>query len=155
MTKNILLPLDPFHPLNLKALAFLKEGVSPEIPMVANPGSSNDPYLKQGSHPDVVQRLWDVINASLPQDSRCLVFGSPALIHPKKGIILGFCSGSNYFLRLPSAAIIQAEEKGAKKVIEFTIDEPLDIHRDLGADWVCGSWWEGEVAGCQTIFNQV
>ena len=35
-----------------------------------------------GSNPAVVDRLWEVLNESLPADARWLVFDSAALVHP-------------------------------------------------------------------------
>jgi hypothetical protein len=49
-------------------------------PLLGTPGSVADVHLRQGSHPDVVQRVWDVLGAALPGPCRCLVLGTPALL---------------------------------------------------------------------------
>lgn len=143
------------HPLNLKILSFLESECDPGAPLVSGYQPGEGPYLRHGSHPDVVQRLWDEINPALPNDARCLVKGFPALVHPTKGILLGFTSGTHYYLRLPPDFVKEAETKGAKKILIFTSEKPLDIHRELGDDWVAGSYWDGEIGGCKIMFDQV
>ncbi len=142
------------HPLNLKVLAYLEPPSVPGAPLVAGFEPGEKPYLRHGSHPDVVQRLWDEINPTLPEDSRCLVNGYPALVHPTKEIILGFTSGTHYFIRLPLQFVRDAESRGAKKILDFSFGKPMNVHQELGDDWVDGTWWDGEIAGCKIMFSQ-
>jgi hypothetical protein len=147
--------VNPTNPLNLKVLAYLEPPSVPGAPLVAGFEPGEKPYLRHGSHPDVVQRLWDEINPTLPEDSRCLVNGYPALVHPTKGILLGFTSGTHYYLRLPLQIVKEAENNGAKKILKFSSEKPMDVHKELGDDWVAGSYWGGEISGCEAMFNQV
>ncbi len=55
-----------------------------------------DYYWGSGTHPDVLERLWNQIGKKLPVDSRAVVFGNPALVHPDSGIVLAFALGTEY-----------------------------------------------------------
>ena len=55
-----------------------------------------DPYMYSGAHTDIVERLWDQIGLSLPEDCRCRVGRSPALAHPRTGLILTVAMGTQY-----------------------------------------------------------
>ena len=92
---------DESSEINISVLRYLGNNKKNQI-SIALPGTAQDPYYQQGSHPDVVERIWDQIGSALPMDCRCLVYGSPALVHPTSGIIFVFSSGTVYYLRLRS-----------------------------------------------------
>jgi hypothetical protein len=64
--------IDQKHALNKKVLKYIfrvkRQG---NAPLIASPDSVAYAYMSQGSHPDIVERVWDVIGPSLPTD--CLV----------------------------------------------------------------------------------
>lgn len=60
-----------------------EESVAPVDP-------KHDYYWDSGAHPDVVQRLWNQLGKGSPAESRALLFGTPALVHPESGIVLAF-----------------------------------------------------------------
>jgi hypothetical protein len=119
-------------------------------PAFALPDAAGDPYYEQGSHPDVVERLWGEIGAALPTDCRCLVHGTPALVHPTSGIVLAFSMGTGYFVRLPSGSVESASSFPPAR-------EGWDVEAvtTLGADWVVGRWAAEEVAWCRSVFDQL
>jgi hypothetical protein len=91
-----------------------------------------------GTHPTVVQWLWDDLNAVLPVDARWLVFDGPALVHPG-GTILAAAMGTQYALRLLPHARAAAIAAGAEVVHHFrTVNTTLDLPSTFGLDWVFG-----------------
>src|SRR5262245_26871750 len=81
---------------------------SQSLDSVANPRTG------LGTHPDIVERLWQ-LNAALPADCRWVVFGKPALVHLQTGVIFGHATGTlGYALRLPEATRAAADALGAK-----------------------------------------
>src|SRR5687767_10513825 len=84
---------------NRGLIEFLRKARDPNKPLIAAADSVEDPYWKQGSHPDVVAQLWGRIGDELPIDCRFLVCSTPALVHPPTGVVLGITLGTNYYLR--------------------------------------------------------
>ena len=148
--------LDEQHDLNLRVIEYISKVKhrSSVVPLAA-PDSVADPYMKEGSHPDVVERVWDVIGRSLPQDCRCLVYGTPALVHPHTGIIIAFCNGTTYCLRLPEQLIDEALKAGARTYTKWTGGGDMDTQRDLGADWVFGWWLDDELDWCRQAYEEL
>jgi len=109
-----------------------------ELP-VGEPAEGAD-RLHLGSHPLVVARLWDVLNAALPNDGRCVIYGSPALVEPVSGIVLAAAIGTQYVLRLLSAERELAVAAGAPSTHTFqTSGGTLDLSVSLGPDWTFGA----------------
>lgn len=97
-----------------------------------------------GTHPDIVERLWDVLNAALPADGRRLVFDGPALVHPG-GVLLAAGVGTQYVLRLLAPDRALAIQAGAEVVHHFrTVGTTLDLEATFGPDWVFGCFDERE-----------
>ena len=99
--------LDESSERNVAMIRFVR-GRLGDRPAFALPDAAGDPYYEQGSHPDVVERLWGEIGTALPTDCRCLVHGTPALVHPTAGVVLAFSMGTGYFVRLPSGSVESA-----------------------------------------------
>src|SRR5512140_3112105 len=112
--------LDETHPLNRLVLRYLSRDGTRSAALIALPGSVGDAYYGQGSHPDVVSRVWDQLGHALPNDCRCLVYGTPALVHPGAGVILAICNGTQYNLRLAPDGLDEASAKGAKTVTRWS-----------------------------------
>jgi hypothetical protein len=110
-------------------------------------------YMEQGSLPDIVERVWDVLGAPLPEDCRCLVYGTPALVHPKTGIILAFCNGTTYCIRLTEQLIEKALKAGAKIYQTWMYGGDMDTTRDLGEDWVFDFWLADEIEWCREVYD--
>lgn len=97
-----------------------------------------------GTHPTVVQWLWDDLNAALPSDARWLVFDGPALVHPG-GTILAAAMGTQYALRLLPDDRAAAISAGAEVVHHFrTVNTTLELPATFGPDWVFGRLDERE-----------
>jgi hypothetical protein len=68
--------IDRASPLNQGALKYLARGERSRFPVITAPESVKDPYMGQGGHPDVVQRIWDELGGKLPSRCGCLNFGN-------------------------------------------------------------------------------
>ena len=148
--------IDEAHPLNQGVLGYIVRAKRQRsAPILAAWDSVPDPYMEQGSHPDVVERVWDVIGTSLPDDCRCLVYGTPALLHPGKGIILAFCNGTSYCLRLNAQLVEKAVASGAKTHQQWSTGGGMDSQGELGPDWVFGGWLADEIEWCRIVYNEI
>jgi hypothetical protein len=153
MAKNIPAPfLDRRHPANGRVLASLRRGNRRERALAA-PNSIPDPYMNAGSHPDVVERVWDGLGRRLPQNCRCLLYGTPALVHPVSGVVLAVCYGTEYALRIPRDAAAEARRLGARTVTAWTDGGRANIQRDFGRDWIFGAWLAQERAWCLAVYQ--
>ena len=134
------------RPENAGALLYLAHG-RPAAGSGFGPPTGDIDRHRLGSHPDVVDRLWDALNAALPADARWLVFDSPALVHPMSGVILAAAIGTQYALRLLPDNRAFALAGGAELVHTFrTVGTTLDLPATFGPDWVFGSWDDREPA---------
>jgi hypothetical protein len=112
---------------------------------------ATEAYLRCGCHPDVVERLWDQINASLPTDCRYLVFGIPGLVHPS-GLILAVGMGTSYGTRILPSLSKEAAEAGAKTLNVGNGTGGMDIRQTYGGDWIFGTWRPQELAWSQSVY---
>jgi len=143
----------PYHgPMNLVAgrsenagpLRYLAHGRSAAEATFGPPPPDVDRF-HLGTHPDLVELLWDTLNAALPSNSRWLVFDGPALVQPVSGVILAVGIGTEYALRLLPEHAATAVESGAELVHEFqTVGTRLDLPGTFGAGWVFGQFDERE-----------
>lgn len=147
--------IDVSNPLNEKVLRYLSRGSKGKKLVSSTPDSVEDPYVKQGSHPEIVERVWDQLGASLPMDCRCLIYGTPSLVHPKNGIILVFCCGTQYCMRLMPADFKEAIVKGAKTHTKWISGGEMDVTSELGGDWIFGFWNELETKWCCNTYESI
>jgi hypothetical protein len=125
------------RPENAAALRYLSHGRSAEEAGFGPPADDVD-RRHLGTHPAVVDRLWDELNAALPADARNLVFDGPALVHPG-GTILAAGIGTQYVLRLLPDDVVAAVAEGAELVHHFrTVGTTLDLRVSFGPEWVFG-----------------
>lgn len=65
------------------------------MPLLATPDQVEHWHLKLGTHPDLIDRLWVELQATLPADCRRIFYGTPVLMHPTTGIVFAFAGGTN------------------------------------------------------------
>ncbi len=135
------IPVDDAHPDNRGVLAYLQRPRNgPHPPLSAPPSAFADPYYELGTHPDVVEQLWDRLGTALPADSRCVVAGTPGLVDPASGFVLAVGLGTGYALRFAPADFHAALAEGATTTHHYrSVDLLLDIST-WGPGWVYGSW---------------
>lgn len=150
--------LDEQHPLNQQLLAYLtadrkRPRFSPEP--IMTPEQHPDPYMEAGSHPDAVERVWDVLGTALPADSRALVYGSPALVHPDAGIVLVLAFGTQYVIRIPTDTLARAQELGCKDRQTWTGGGETRIREVLGSNWLFGGWADEEKQWILRLYREL
>jgi len=114
--------------------------------------SMADPRTGLGTHPDIIERLWQ-LNGGLPADCRWVVYGKPALVHPQSGVIFGHATGTlGYALRLSEPDRTAADRLGAKTRIEMQRGDPYDL-ASAGPEWRFGKWFAEEPGWCRTAYD--
>ena len=146
--------IDTVTPANRGVLKYLGRGKKSQRSVVASPNSVTDPYMGQGSHPDIVQRVLDELGASLPVVCRCLIYGTPALIHDRSGVVIAICNGTQYNLRLTAGDFRDAIAKGASTRTRWSNGEEMDSLAELGSDWIFGGWFTEEGQWCRDTYEQ-
>ena len=111
-----------------------------------------DPRMSLGTHPDIVERLWQ-LGGALPADCRWVVYGKPALVHPQSGVIFGHATGTlGYALRLSEPDRAAADRLGAKTRIELPQDDAYDL-APAGPEWRFGKWFAEEPGWCRAAYD--
>lgn len=138
--------LDESHPLNRPVILHVRRKLAPENrgPSLSAPENHPDPYLHAGSHPDVVEWIWDRLGAALPNDCRTMFYGAPALVHPKAGIVMALAYGTQYLIRVPDDAIQAALDGGCRIENVWSNGEKTDLEQELSVGWLFGCWSERE-----------
>jgi hypothetical protein len=140
-------------PRNANVIRNLSKGNPKHLPPCASPTAVEDPYTSLGSHPEIVERLWDVLAPSLPKDTRCILFGTPALVAPRSGVVLAVAFGTVYCIRLPSKNVRLAIAAGARTVMRFTGAGEIDMQELFGPDWVFGWCLKDETQWCRSVYD--
>lgn len=145
--------IDLDHPANAGVLHYFQRSWKSTLPPSVSPDSVSDPYYNLGTHPDLVEQLWDNVTKKLTQDCRWVVYGRPALVHPTTGIVFAFASGTHtYALRLPEPERQAALRAGATRTHTYTDGSTFDLS-DVGEEWVFGGWLKGEEDWCLAAYQ--
>lgn len=123
-----------------------------DLPVGQSPDEVDRWHL--GTHPRIVERLWDALDAALPVSGRCVIFGSPALVQPVSGIVLAVGIGTQYALRLLPGDLDQEIAEGSEVLHTFeTSGGRLDLRERFGPDWVFGRFDEREATSLAATFE--
>lgn len=149
------------HHANRKLIACLEARGTGGRARELDPADVENPHYTLGTHPEIVERLWDELGGAVPKPCRWILFGSPVLVHPRSGVVFGFAGGSlTYALRLPPAERAAAIGAGAKAVHQYPAYPELniaastcDLAADFGPEWVFGGWFKGEDQWCRAAFD--
>jgi len=135
--------VDPDRPENRGVLSHLERRNERRRPLAAHPAAFDQPQLTLGSHPDVVERVW---NGLAPDVSwRVVVLGTPAVVDPDPGTVVAIAYGTSYWLRLAADDIEAALASGARQQHRYGRTGPLvDAAASFGPTWILGSWNEHE-----------
>ena len=144
--------IDTASPMNRGVLNYLGRGQKSHYTVIAAPNSVTDPYQGQGSHPDIVQRVWDELGANLPLQCRCLIYGTPALVQDRTGVVIAICNGTQYNLRLTPSDLRNATAKGFSTRTRWSNGEEMDSIAELGPDWIFGGWSKEEGKWLRDIY---
>lgn len=132
-------------PENERVLAYLKE-MHPFKEIIV---PFSEKRVSQDTVPaDLIGRLSSM--SSLPENSKYVVYGREALVHPETGIIFGFISGINVIYRLPDSLLQEVKENN---ISNFRLAK--DMGADLESNWVSSrSITEQLVSKCFEYYSQ-
>ena len=132
-------------PENEKVLAYLKE-MHPFKEIIV---PFSEKRVSQDTVPaDLIGRFSSM--SGLPDNSKYVVYGREALVHPETGIIFGFISGTNVIYRLPDTLL---EEVREGNISNFRTAK--DMGMDLESNWVSSrSITEQLVVKCFEYYGQ-
>jgi len=143
------------RPENAGPLRYLAHGRLPAEAEFGRPPVGVD-RLHLGTHPDVVDWLWDTLNAALPANASWLVYDGPALVHPGSGVILAAGIGTQYAIRLLPPDVSVAEADGFERTHAFrTVGTELDLAAAFGPDWVFGRFDEREPGWLRASYEAI
>lgn len=147
--------LDEAHAMNRLVLTHLRNPKRSQFrpAPITSPSKHPDPYAEAGSHPDIVERVWEELGRAFPADCRALVYGTPALVHPKAGVVLALAYGTQYAIRVPEALIATAVQRGCKTEQTWNTGETTQITDVLGQGWVFGAWADEEKQWLASAYN--
>lgn len=93
------------------------------------------------------------VMTSLPQNSKYVIYGCEALVHPETGIIFGFITGTSVIYRLPDNIL---KEAMAGNIVNFRVMKDSGINMDnLESNWVSSpSITEPLVRKCFEYYGQ-
>lgn len=140
--------LDRNSPHNTGVLDYLcRDHTKRKNPSIEPPPSGS--MWHYGSHPDIIEHLWESLAPHLSDDCRALVCNKPALVSPQRGIIFAVALGTEYALRLPPPEFALAVAAGAEVVHHYrTAEVTLDLSARFGPHWVFGSFDRREPEWC-------
>lgn len=149
--------LDEQHPLNQPLLDRLRErkGGRAGINPIAAPTAHADPYTGAGSHPEIVERVWDEFGGSLPADCRALVYGTPALVEPRSGVVIAMAFGTAYALRVPARSIAEALAAGCQAERKWTGGGSTVAREEFGEGWLFGAWVAVEADWLRQCYDEL
>jgi hypothetical protein len=111
-------------------------------------------YWESGSHPDVVERVWNQLGNALPLESRRVVCGTPALVHPTSKVVIAVSIGTSYALRLPSAVLRSGLPKDARVENTWSTGGRMNVQTEFGPAWIFGTYAREEEAWCKESFDE-
>lgn len=146
--------LDRDHPSNRGVLEYFSRDAGERAPIfepVIDPAASKP---RSGSHPEIIDYIWDTLASALPFECRALVHGRSVLIAPARGIIFAVPLGTEYGLRLPPAEFGLARSAGAQVVHNYsTVGVTLDLAERFGPQWLFGTFDRREPDWCRAALE--
>jgi len=115
-------------PTNEKVLSYLKD-LHPYNEII-RPFSANK-VNQDSTSSGLVGHFASMSN--LPGDSKYVIYGTEALVHPNTGIIFGFITGVSVIYRLPDNLLREVREGD---IINFRVMKEIDNMENLESNWV-------------------
>lgn len=113
--RNVLAYLKELHPFKEIILPFSADKVNQDI-----------------TPSDFIGRFASM--SRLPQNSKYVIYGTEALVHPATGVIFGFISGTSIIYRLPENILKEVRENS---LVNFrAMKESSSKMEDLESNWV-------------------
>jgi hypothetical protein len=113
----------------------------PDPPLSQPVDRAPHPWFGLGTHPDLVEALWK-LDDSLPERCRWLLWGYPALVHLRSGVVFATAMGTiGLFLRLPGRALSGADAEVASRALAAPPDRGSEL-----SDWHLVRAWDSLAA---------
>ncbi len=140
------------QPLNDPLLAYLApRGATADD---REPHADGRDYLEAGSHPDVVDRVWNQLGRPLPFECRRVVGGTPALVQPSTKVILAAALGTMYVMRLPPSVLRAGIPPNVRTDAYYVDTKRLNVRERFGAAWIFGDFVPVELDWCARAFDE-
>ncbi len=123
-----------------------------------SPEEVDNPYMTLGTHPDLVERLWDQLTVQLPANCCWVVGKRPVLMRKDTGVIFGIAIGTVFYaLRLPEPDCIALDSAKRGLVERWANEHGIDgeaRHQyvaaqlascPVGPAWISGKWLPEEI----------
>lgn len=125
-------------------------------PLAETPAKFDRPWYEGlGTHPELIERLWEEITTDLPKNCKWIVYARPILVHPGTGVIFGFAVGAyKYALWLPPQEYEAAAEIGLSSIYTDSRKTVIDL-KEIGAGWIFGNFKEEERGWCVKAYEAV
>jgi hypothetical protein len=141
--------VDAEAPANRGILDYLSDSGKWRAPLLEPAAALATSRARFGPHPDIVEHLWNRIAPQLRTDCRAVVYGTPALVAPQRGLVFAVPLGTEYGLRLAPPAFALARSAGAEiahcyRSAGFT----LNLKERFGPEWVFGTFDRREPDWC-------
>ena len=118
------------------------------------PPSPEHDYWGSGSHPEVVERIWDELGKNLPADSKRVVCGTPALVHPRSMVLIAVAIGTEYAIRLSTARLRSGVPSTVRTETVWAGGDRLNVRAEFGSAWILGSYSSEEETWCRESFEE-
>lgn len=139
---------------NSGILNYLKKGWNKHPrPVCCSPDEIKNPGKSLWTHPELIDWLWNTLQAKVPIDCKHVLFGKPVLIHPETLVVFGFGHGdSACALRLPMDRIEIGLGLGMQEDVELANGTRM-YSEDIGDDWIFCGWTEDDPDWCLRAFE--
>jgi hypothetical protein len=128
--------VDASNPDNHLPLQWLRAREPYAHPLML-PADHPDPYQEAGCHPELVEWFWHRLAAKLPDQARCLIYGTPTLVQPISGVVLGVGMGTQCCLRVHPDDLTAAAKLQCTPVHDWSSSgDVTDLRKELGPHWV-------------------
>jgi hypothetical protein len=111
-------------------------------------------YWESGSHPDVVERVWNQLGNALPLECRRVVCGTPALVHPTSKVVIAVSIGTAYAVRLPSTVLGSGLPKDVRVEHTWSTGGRMNAQTEFGPAWIFGTYAREEEVWCREAFDE-
>ena len=104
-----------------------------------------------GTHPELIERVWDRLVARIPPESRRIILGRAALVSTRSNVIFAIAIGTSYAIRIPKR--VKTWRFGLKTTIGWSDGTRRNVKATFGPEWVVGSWSSKEEEWCPAAYE--
>jgi hypothetical protein len=126
--------------------------IAPNPPISQSLDAVADPWYGLGTHPDIIEALWDMSD-SLPQRCRWVLWGRPSLVHPDTGVVFAVGIGTiGIVCRLPPQVLVSADPHVARVSQKLNRASTFDIG-PAGPEWRLIGYQAPRALWCRAAYD--